>query len=167
MSLIILTQTASNYISAFGACKAGAVRRPRSQARRAFNHLQTLSFSYFNQNSVGYVHARVMSDTDRIASTLAWSMAEGVWHIGISAVCAIVMMLILNWKMALVRARDRADRWRCRPCTSRRSSSFYPPAACARKTRRITGAFNEGITGATTTKTLVVEDRMETGIRRV
>ena len=26
----------------------------------AFNHLQTLSFSYYNQNSVGYLHARVM-----------------------------------------------------------------------------------------------------------
>ena len=41
-----------------------------------------------------------MSDTDRIASTLAWSMAEGVWH-SAYLVCAIVMMLILNWKMAL------------------------------------------------------------------
>ena len=30
---------------------------------KAFNHLQTLSFSYFNRNSVGYIHARVMSDT--------------------------------------------------------------------------------------------------------
>ena len=29
----------------------------------AFDHLQTLSFSYFNQNSVGYIHDRVMSDT--------------------------------------------------------------------------------------------------------
>ena len=97
--VVILTQTASNYISAFGACKL-ELSVGRDLKRESFNHLQTLSFSYFNQNSVGYVHARVMSDTDRIASTLAWSMAEGVWH-SAYLVCAIVMMLILNWKMAL------------------------------------------------------------------
>ena len=79
--VVILTQTASNYISAFGACKL-ELSVGRDLKRESFNHLQTLSFSYFNQNSVGYVHARVMSDTDRIASTLAWSMAEGVMLIG-------------------------------------------------------------------------------------
>ena len=35
----------------------------RDLRNKAFNHLQTLSFSYFNRNSVGYIHARVMSDT--------------------------------------------------------------------------------------------------------
>ncbi len=98
--LVMLVQTASNYISAYGACKA-ELSIGRDLKREAFNHLQTLSFSYFNQNSVGYVHARVMSDTDRIASTLAWGMMEGVWYIRVSAVCAIVMMFVLNWKLAL------------------------------------------------------------------
>ena len=76
--VVILTQTASNYISAFGACKL-ELSVGRDLKRESFNHLQTLSFSYFNQNSVGYVHARVMSDTDRIASTLAWGLMEAVW----------------------------------------------------------------------------------------
>ena len=72
----------------------------RDLRNRAFEHLQTLSFSYFNQNSVGYIHARVMSDTERIASTLAWDMMEGVWHISY-LVCVVVMMLSLHWKLAL------------------------------------------------------------------
>ena len=155
--VIILTQTASNYISAFGACKL-ELSVGRDLKRESFNHLQTLSFSYFNQNSVGYVHARVMSDTDRIASTLAWSMVEGVWH-SAYLVCAIVMMLILNWKMALCVLVIV-------PIVAISSMYFQKKLVffhrqVREKNSRITGAFNEGITGATTTKTLVVEDKME------
>ena len=155
--VIILTQTASNYISAFGACKL-ELSVGRDLKRESFNHLQTLSFSYFNQNSVGYVHARVMSDTDRIASTLAWSMVEGVWH-SAYLVCAIVMMLILNWKMALCVLVIV-------PIVAVSSMYFQKKLVffhrqVREKNSRITGAFNEGITGATTTKTLVVEDKME------
>ena len=155
--VVILTQTASNYISAFGACKL-ELSVGRDLKRESFNHLQTLSFSYFNQNSVGYVHARVMSDTDRIASTLAWSMCEGVWH-SAYLVCAIVMMLILNWKMALCVLVVV-------PIVAISSAYFQKKLVfyhrqVREKNSRITGAFNEGITGATTTKTLVVEDKME------
>ena len=155
--VVILTQTASNYISAFGACKL-ELSVGRDLKRESFNHLQTLSFSYFNQNSVGYVHARVMSDTDRIASTLAWSMAEGVWH-SAYLVWAIVMMLILNWKMALCVLVIV-------PIVAISSMYFQKKLVffhrqVREKNSRITGAFNEGITGATTTKTLVVEDKME------
>ncbi len=155
--VVILTQTASNYISAFGACKL-ELSVGRDLKRESFNHLQTLSFFYFNQNSVGYVHARVMSDTDRIASTLAWSMCEGVWH-SAYLVCAIVMMLILNWKMALCVLVIV-------PIVAISSAYFQKKLVfyhrqVREKNSRITGAFNEGITGATTTKTLVVEDKME------
>ena len=155
--VIILTQTASNYVSAFGACQL-ELSVGRDLKRESFNHLQTLSFSYFNRNSVGYVHARVMSDTDRIASTLAWSMVEGVWH-SAYLVCAIVMMLILNWKMALCVLVIV-------PIVAISSMYFQKKLVffhrqVREKNSRITGAFNEGITGATTTKTLVVEDKME------
>ena len=71
--LVMAVQTASNYISAYGACKA-ELYIGRDLRREAFDHVQTLSFSYFNQNSVGYIHARVISDTDRIAGTLAWGI---------------------------------------------------------------------------------------------
>ena len=155
--VIILTQTASNYVSAFGACKL-ELSVGRDLKRESFNHLQTLSFSYFNRNSVGYVHARVMSDTDRIASTLAWSMVEGVWH-SAYLVCGIVMMLILDWKMALCVLVIV-------PIVAISSMYFQKKLVffhrqVREKNSRITGAFNEGITGATTTKTLVVEDKME------
>ena len=46
----------------------------------AFHHLQTLSFSYFNQNSVGYIHARVMSDTGKIGEAVSWRMMDCIWN---------------------------------------------------------------------------------------
>ena len=48
----------------------------------AFAHLQTLSFSYFNQNSVGYIHARVMSDTGRIGQLVSWTVLDSIWQLG-------------------------------------------------------------------------------------
>ena len=53
----------------------------RDLKRLSFNHLQTLSFSYYNQNSVGYIHARVMSDTGRIGGLVSWSLMDGVWNV--------------------------------------------------------------------------------------
>ena len=155
--LVIGFQIVSNYISAYGACKA-ELYIGRDLRRAAFDHLQTLSFSYFNQNSVGYVHARVMSDTDRIASTLAWGIMEGVWYIAY-LIFAVAMMFILNWKLALCVMVIV-------PVLVLSSMYFQKKLVFLhRKVRehnsQITGAFNEGITGAKTTKTLVIEDKVE------
>lgn len=156
-ALVVITQVISNYISSFGACKL-EMYIDRDLRREAFNHLQTLSFSYFNQNSVGYVHSRVMSDTERIGSTLAWDMMDGVWHISY-LICAIIMMLFLHWKLALCVLVIV-------PVVVLSSIYFQRKLIrLHRKVReqnsRITGAFNEGITGAPTIKTLVLEEKME------
>lgn len=51
----------------------------RDLKRAAFVHLQTLSFSYYNTTPVGYILARVMSDTIKISSMWlgAWWMCCG------------------------------------------------------------------------------------------
>ena len=159
--LVMITQVASNYISSFGACEF-ELYIGRDLKRAAFNHLQTLSFSYFNQNSVGYVHARVMSDTDHIASTLAWGLMEGVWYIAY-LLCAVIMMLLLNWKLALCVLAIV-------PILALSGSYFQKKLVfyhrrVREQNSKITGAFNEGITGAKTTKTLVIEDQVEQEFR--
>ena len=155
--VVILTQTASNYISAFGACKL-ELSVGRDLKRESFNHLQTLSFSYFNQNSVGYVHARVMSDTDRIASTLAWGLMEAVWYIAY-LLLAIVMMFVLNWKLALCVMVIVPVLVISGAYFQKKLVFFH--RRVREQNSKITGAFNEGITGAKTTKTLVIEDKVE------
>ncbi len=156
-AVVLAVQIATNYVSAYGACKL-ELFMGRDLRRESFDHVQTLSFSYFNQNSVGYVHARVMSDTDRIAGTLAWSMMEGVWHAAY-LVFAAVMMFVLNWKLALCVMVIV-------PLVVITGSFFqkkmvYYQRRVREQNSRITGAFNEGITGAKTTKTLVIEDKVE------
>lgn len=155
--IVMVIQVATNYISSLGACKA-EMYIGRDLKRASFDHLQTLSFSYFNQNSVGYIHARVMSDTDRIAGTLAWGVMEAVWYIAYLFL-AIVMMLILNWKLALCVIAVV-------PIAVLLSTFFqkkmlYYQRKVREENSQITSAFNEGISGAKTIKTLVIEDKVE------
>lgn len=155
--LVMIIQTATNYISAYGACKA-ELYIGRDLKRETFNHLQTLSFTYFNQNSVGYTHARVMSDTDRIASTLAWGLMEAVWYIAY-LLLAIVMMFVLNWKLALCVMVIVPVLVISGAYFQKKLVFFH--RRVREQNSKITGAFNEGITGAKTTKTLVIEDKVE------
>ena len=159
--LVMIVQTATNCISAFAACKA-EMYIGRDLKRVCFNHLQTLSFSYFNQNSVGYIHARVMSDTDKIATILAWGLMEAVWYVAYLAL-AIVMMFALNWKLALCVMAIV-------PVLAISSVYFqkklvFHHRRVREQNSKITSGFNEGITGAKTTKTLVIEEKMEQEFR--
>ncbi len=154
--LVMLIQVATNYVSAFAACKA-EMYIGRDLKRVCFNHLQTLSFSYFNQNSVGYLHARVMSDTDKIASTVAWGLMEAVWYLAY-LVLAVVMMLVLNWRLALCVLAIVPLLAVCGAYFQKKLVLTH--RRVREQNSRLTASFNEGITGAKTTKTLVIEDKM-------
>ncbi len=156
-AIILAFQVIANMISAYQACQI-EMYVGRDMKRASFNHLQTLAFSYFNQNSVGYIHARVMSDTNRIGSLVSWGLMDGVWNISY-IIGAVVVMLVTNFKLAL---------WVIAiiPLTALAATFFQKKLVTInRKIRevnsRITGNFNEGITGAKTTKTLVIEEKME------
>lgn len=123
----------------------------------AFRHLQTLSFSYFNQNSVGYIHARIMSDTSRIGSLVSWTMVDGIWQSSYF-IGAIVVMFAVNARLAALVVIIV-------PLIVVLFSIFQKLLIRANRevrelNSRITGDFNEGITGAKTIKTLVIEDDM-------
>lgn len=154
---ILVFQVLANTISAYQSCQI-EMYVGRDMKRESFNHLQTLAFSYYNQNSVGYIHARVMSDTDRIAALISWGLMDGVWNLSY-IVGAIVVMLTIDLKLAM---------WVIVivPITALGAAFFQKKLVMLnRKIRevnsKITGNFNEGITGAKTTKTLVIEKKME------
>lgn len=154
---VLIFQVVANLISTYQTCQV-EMYVGRDMKRESFNHLQTLAFSYYNQNSVGYIHARVMSDTNRIASLVSWTLFDAIWHLAY-IVGAIVVMLRINFKLAL---------WviAILPLAALGMAFFQKKLVTLnRKIReinsRITGNFNEGITGAKTTKTLVIERKME------
>ena len=96
----VLLAGATNYVACSRAMQV-EVSVNRDLRNAAFNHLQTLSFSYFNQNSVGYIHARLMSDTSRIGSLVSWSLMDSVWHLSY-LVGAVAVMLAVNARLALL-----------------------------------------------------------------
>jgi len=129
----------------------------------AFSHLQTLSFSYFNRNSVGYIHARVISDTSRIGVLFSWTLMDCTWHLSY-LVGAVIVMLAINVRLALMVIVIL-------PLIVILFSLFQSKLIrINRQVReinsRITGNFNEGITGAKTIKTLVIEDTIKNGFVR-
>ena len=153
---LIIFASCVNFVSCNGAMKT-EVSVNRDLRKEAFNHLQTLSFSYFNQNSVGWIHSRVMSDTSRIGSLVSWSLMDAVWHTSY-LVGSLAVMLFINAKLAL-------QVMVILPLIVVLFSLFQKKLIFAnRKIRelnsRITGDFNEGITGAKTVKTLVAEEKM-------
>lgn len=129
----------------------------RDLKKKSFDHLQTLSFSYFNRNSVGYVHARVMSDTGRIGTLVSWYLMDCVWNITYM-VGALAVMFRTNVKLTLIVLVVI-------PIVSAIVALMQKKLTDANRRIRemnskITGSFNEGITGAKTVKTLVTEDKM-------
>ncbi len=155
--LVILGSAALNYVSCWYGMKI-EVGVDRELRNAAFAHLQTLSFSYFNQNSVGYLHARVMSDTSRIGELCSWTLLNGAWQ-GCYLLGAIAVMLLINTPLALLVMMVL-------PLAVLLFSLFQRRLTQVNRQIRevnshITGNFNEGIMGARTVKTLVIEEKME------
>ena len=157
----ILVAAGSNYIS----CSLATIieMRVNKQLRQTgFTHLQTLSFSYFNQNSVGYIHARLMSDTSRIGSLVSWTLVDCVWRISY-LVGAIITMGIMNPRLAAMVLSIL-------PLLVILFSIFQKKLIRVNREVReinshITSNFNEGITGAKTIKSLAIEEKMEQRFR--
>lgn len=121
-----------------------------------FKRLQELSFSYFDHTQIGWIMARMTSDTKRLGDTISWGIVDLVWGTTMMVTVSCVM-LFMNWRLALIALVVV-------PLLAIVSVYFQKKILKAfrrvRKTNsRITGAFNEGIMGAKTTKTLVREER--------
>jgi ATP-binding cassette subfamily B protein len=69
--------------------------------KKLFGHLQDLSFSYYDRTPVGWIMARVTSDTDRIAELVTWGLLDITWGV-MNITTALFFMLLINWKLALI-----------------------------------------------------------------
>lgn len=119
-----------------------------------FEHLQTLSFSYYNTTPVGYIHARVMSDTLKIADVAAWGLVDMFWAF-LYVVSVFVIMFALNAQLAVILLVIV-------PCIAVITVVFQNKILhWNRRVRKInsqiTSAYNEGITGVKTSKSMGIE----------
>ncbi|MCF7794183.1 MAG: ABC transporter ATP-binding protein/permease [Candidatus Cloacimonetes bacterium] len=122
--------------------------------KKGFLHLQELSFNYYDKTPVGWLMARMTSDSQRLGSFISWGLVDMVWGFSMMVLIAVIL-LVMNLKLALITLTVV-------PVLVVMSIYFQKKILKAyRKVRKtnskITGAFNEGISGAKTTKTLVRE----------
>ena len=124
--------------------------------RLGFIQLQELPLSYYDNKAVGWLLARMTSDITRLSETISWGIVDLAWGLAIMTGISIYM-LILNPFLAMITLSVV-------PLLAVLSIVFQKKILSAqRKIRKInsqiTGAFNEDIQGAKTTKTLVREEK--------
>lgn len=151
--IVALSYTVFKFIDVAGKVETGVTYAIR---RAGFKKLQELSFSYYDNKAVGWLMARMTTDIVRLGEIISWGTVDMVW--GFTKMAAIiVVMVFLNWKLALITLSVT-------PMLAIMSLYFQKKILKEyRKVRKInskiTGAFNEGITGAKTTKVLVREEK--------
>ena len=123
---------------------------------KMFARLQDLSLSYYDRTPLGWIMSRVTSDSQRISELVSWGILDITWGV-MSIASSAVFMLFINWRLALivftiipvlvivatVFKRYILDEYR----TVRKLNS------------KITGAYNENITGVRVSKALVREQQ--------
>lgn len=120
-----------------------------------FNHLQDLSLAYYNQTPVGWLMARVTSDSDRVSDLVTWGLLDTTWAV-MNIITAAIFMLTINWRLALVVfvmipvLVFVAIQFRKKILVEFRTARKF--------NSKIVGAYNENITGVRVVKALGRED---------
>ena len=122
---------------------------------KCFDKLHSLSFSYFDTTPIGWLMARMTGDISRLAEIISWSMVDLAWGIPLMIFSTTIMM-ITNFKLALMVLIVVPLLAYISIYFQTRLLKNYRDIRKANS--KITNSFNEGINGAKTTKTLVLED---------
>ncbi len=123
--------------------------------KTGFTRLQELSFNYYDKTAVGYMLARMTSDAQRLGETIAWSLVDIAWGAFYMIAC-LLGMFVRNWKLTLIICAFLPVMGLVSVYFQKRILANH--RAVRRANSMITGAYNEGIMGARTTKTLVREE---------
>jgi ATP-binding cassette subfamily B protein len=123
--------------------------------KKLFDHLQELSFSYFDRTPVGWIMSRVTSDTDRIAELVTWGLLDMTWGLT-NIITAVYFMMVINWRLALIVLAIIpvivvvAARFKRKILVEYRQ--------VRKLNSKITGAYNENINGVRVVKALCREE---------
>lgn len=123
---------------------------------RAFLKLHRLPYSYYDQTPVGWIMARMTSDSRKLSDILAWGLIDLTWGL-LMMVGLSIAMLVVNLKLGLIVLTAL-------PLLVFLSIYFRIKIlkayrAIRKQNSKITGSYNEMLGGAKTTKTLVLEEQ--------
>lgn len=69
--------------------------------KKMFEHLQRLSFSYYDRTPVGWMMSRLTSDPERVSNVLTWGLLDVTWAIT-NILTALFFMATINWQLTLI-----------------------------------------------------------------
>ena len=120
-----------------------------------FAKLQDLSLSYYDRTPVGWLMSRLTSDASRVGDLVSWGIMDLAWGT-VNIIVSLSFMAVINFQMMLIIAAIIpvlvvvAFRFKKKILVEYRD---------VRKTNsRITGAYNENITGVRVVKSLRREE---------
>ena len=124
--------------------------------KKTFAKIQEQPFSFFDRSSVGWLMARVSSDTSRLGEIISWGLIDIVYAV-FKLLFIFIVMWNIDFKLSLILLIII-------PLVTVVAAIFNNLIVkLSRKQRRInseiTSYLNEGISGAKTSKTLVLEDK--------
>ena len=114
-----------------------------------FVHLQKLSLSYYNKTPVGWLMSRVTSDSERVASLVTWGFLDIVWGT-LNIITASYFMIAINWKLGLIVLAIIPVLIVVAAQFKKRIIVEYRQVR--KINSKITGSYNENITGVRVTK---------------
>ena len=123
--------------------------------KKMFGHLQDLSLSYYNRTPVGWIISRVTSDSDRVAELVTWGMLDTTWGI-MNIITAGFFMVLINWRLALIVGVAIPVLVVVASWFQKKIIKEYRQVR--KINSKITGAYNENITGVRVVKSLGREE---------
>ena len=124
--------------------------------KKMFDQLQELSFSYFDRTPVGWIMSRVTSDATKMADLVTWGLLDVTWafmNIGTS----LVFMFTINWRLALAVVAVLPLMLVAAVQFQRRIIVQF--RRVRKQNSKLTGAYNENITGVRVVKALRREEQ--------
>lgn len=125
--------------------------------KEAFKNLQKLSFSYYDKTKQGWIMARMTSDTRQLARIISWGVLDITWSV-FFMFFTVTILFSYDWRLALIVIALLpiliiiAFLFRKKVLLLNRKARFY--------NSELTAQFNESFLGATTTKSLAIEDEL-------
>ncbi|MGB7094980.1 MAG: ABC transporter ATP-binding protein [Anaerolineales bacterium] len=123
--------------------------------KKMFFHLQELSLSYYNVTPVGWIMSRVTSDSERVAELVTWGFLDVTWGI-MNIATAAFFMLMINWRLALI--VFLAIPVLIAVAVQFKKKIIIEFREVRKINSKITGAFNETITGVRVIKAFGKEE---------
>ena len=151
---LMVVQSALVYT--FITCAARLGERVQYDLRKKmFGKLQELSLSYFNQTPVGWLMSRLTSDVGRVGELVSWGLLDTVWGI-LNIAAALGFMLYINWRMGLIVALIIPALVVVATLFKKKILVEYRQVR--KLNSKVTGSYNEGITGVRVIKSLRREE---------